>query len=224
MGWEMTIPEANAGFGSGDGNGNFEIPEPGNHVAAFVGLIDLGSHEQSFEGNSTGYKRRVFLVWELLAENRKDGKPFFLGREFTLSDHEKSALRQWFEKWRCAKYKAGEKFDPSLALGNTCVLTVAHKSNRDGSRTYALVENIGAVPKGLAAPRKPSITPLAWQIPYAAEERAKATPPANEWLPFSYGQPLEALIRVSPEWNGGATAAAHAAPGGGDADDGPIPF
>lgn len=244
MGWEATIPAAHTGGGSGGDDARYEVPEPGNHIACLVGLIDLGSHEQLFEGVSTGWRRRVFMVWELLAEQKSDGSPFYLGREFTLSWHEKSAFRQWFEKWRCKKYAAGDTPNPAAALGQGCLLTVVTKSNRDGSRTYAMAEGISALPRGSVLPRKPTYPPLAWRIGETAEERQKDKPPEDAWLPFSFGKPLADLIRSSPEWNGqpvpknpkpangkaggqggGATAAGQAAMAAqGDADEEGIPF
>lgn len=128
--------------------GNFEPCPPGNHVAICYGVIDVGTHERVYQGE-TKIERRVRLMWEIPEETMSDGRPFSVSREYKLSGHEKSALRKHLDSWRGRKFtdEDFEKFDMKMLLGKGCMVQVVH--NEVGDRTYVNVETLGSLPKAM---------------------------------------------------------------------------
>ena len=85
----------------------------------------------------------------------EDGRPFVIGRRYTLSSHEKSTLRKDLESWRGKPFKDSDfgsdgDFDIQNVIGAACFLNVVHNEN-DG-KTYANIEAVAALPKGTAPP------------------------------------------------------------------------
>jgi hypothetical protein len=87
------------------GGGNFENPEPGSYAAVCIRMIDLGTQEVTWQG-ATKLQHKIKIVWEL-SETMKDGRPFLAMRDFTVSLHEKSGLRQFLAGWRGRDQKVG---------------------------------------------------------------------------------------------------------------------
>jgi len=73
----------------------FELPPSGPQPARCSRLVDLGTQQSDFNGE-TKSARKLLLTWRL-AELRSDGEPFTVSRRFTASLHKKSALRAF---WR----------------------------------------------------------------------------------------------------------------------------
>ena len=132
--------------------GDFHNPPAGSHPAVLVAMIDLGTQDEDFEGKPRKV-HQVYLVWELTAE-QLPGSTFnhALGKVFTLSFHEKGGLRKLAEKWRGKAYNAEDEIDYGAMLGKSCLLTVEHKTNKAGDRTYANFAGVSPVPKGLSVP------------------------------------------------------------------------
>jgi hypothetical protein len=198
-----------------------DLAPSGNHPAALVAMIDLGTHEEDFQGTKKK-NHKVYLAWELTAEE----KHMVVGRDYTLSFSPKSALRGMVEKWRGKSFGDGEQFDLSKVLGKSCLIAIVHKQSTGGDRTYARIDGITPVPKGMTVP-PPTKELVCWDMSSGTE------PPAHPWIPYLYGEPIGDVIRRSYEWNdrqaGGGTAgqeeemaAASASPSGGDADEAPF--
>lgn len=167
---------------SGQGNGDFARCPVGNHPAVCVAVIGAGTHSESFQGAPPEDKEKVVLVWEVEADD-EDGtaKRFHILKDFTLSGHEKSALRQLLAGWFPAKkWTDGDEIDlPGLA-SKPCLLTV------DESKSgYPKVKSAAPLVKGMT-PLKPSVTPLVWDI----EEDDFAVLQKASWLPYIWGEPL----------------------------------
>ena len=128
--------------------GNYEPCPAGNHVAICYGVLDVGTHEKVYQGE-TKIERRVRLMWEIPEEQMSDGRPFSVSREYKLSGHEKAALRKHLDSWRGKKFtdEDFDKFDLKMLLGKGCMVQVVH--NEVGDRTYVNVETIGSLPKGM---------------------------------------------------------------------------
>lgn len=157
----------------------FEMAPADNHVATCYMVCDLGLHEQEWQGNTT-LKRRVRLAWEL-GEVMRDGRPFSVSKEYTLSLNEKATLRHDLEAWRGRAFTEDELagFDLQNILGKTCLVNVVHQSKRDGSGMYARVAGVSRLPKGMTAPER--VNELVWLSldEPDAELRLAALP---EWL------------------------------------------
>jgi hypothetical protein len=176
------------------GDGNFELPPAGSQAAVLVGLIELGHHENDYQGQSKGFQPRVFLVWEL-AEKKSDGSPFVVGRDYTQSLGKKANLRSIVEKWRGKTLGDDEEYDLTKLIGKPCLLSLVHKQSQNNN-TYAKIDGVGALPKGMAPP-KATLTPVTWEIGPDKE------PPAEDWLPFVYGEPVKTVIERSREFKDG---------------------
>lgn len=180
-----------------DGGGSYTPPPVGNHPAALVAIVDLGTqHVKSFEaGEPARDVHQVYLVWELFAdEPREDGTNHMIGAVYTLSSHPKAGLRVMLEGWR-GPYQDGDEFDPSQQLGKKCLANVVHQQNADKSKTYAKLKAISPIPKAMekACP-DPTCQPVLWLL--TSDEPL----PDTSGLPFIYGAAVKDVIEQSAEW------------------------
>jgi len=170
--------------------GDFEVAPGGNHPAVLVGIIDLGTQENKF-GNEVNMAHQVLLAWELTQEKKKDGSPFIVIRHYTASLNQKAALRNLIKTWRGKDLADGEEFDPRKMLGKPCLLSVINKES-GGGNTYAKVEGVTAVPKGMVVGQ--AVTePISWAI-------GEGDYPNPAWMPYLIGKRVADVIQNSPEW------------------------
>lgn len=200
--------------------GDFEKAPIGQHVAALVAFIDLGTHLESFQGGDPKPKPKIFLVWELCDEAKEDGTNHTIGLQLNFSWEEKATYRKLIEAWRGKPFAEGETFDPSALLGKPCLLNVADKNG------YPYVANAGTLPKGMTG-KKPTYKPFLYEI-------GVGPLPLQDWLPYIYGKTVREKIEASQEMtnrhaNGQTTttSAQHAKPkatviDGNDGDE--VPF
>lgn len=134
--------------------GNFEQTPAGTFMARCYRFIDLGSHEQTFQGESKGLKRLVMIGFELAGENMEDGRPFTIHKRYTWSTHEKANMRKDLESWRGMKFNDSDfgpgGFDVRNLLGVPATLTIVH-SEAEG-KNYSNIASIGKAMKGVAMP------------------------------------------------------------------------
>lgn len=134
--------------------GNFELTPDGTFVARCYRFIDLGSHDQSYQGESKGLKRLIMIGFELPTELMADGRPFSIHKRYTWSMHEKATLRKDLEAWRGAKFNDNDfgpgGFDVRNLLGKTSTISIVHSVN--GENTYANIASIGKAMKGVEVP------------------------------------------------------------------------
>ena len=141
--------------------GDFETPAAGSQPAVLVGLIELGTQQEEYQGQ-TKEARKVFLVWELTGEKKSDGSNFVIGRDYTQSLNQMAALRKVVEKWRGREMQVDEEFDLTKLIGKPCLLSLVHKTSQ-GGKTYAKIDGVQAVPKGMAVPPA-TRKPIVWAI------------------------------------------------------------
>ena len=141
----MKMPEPKAG--------DFERCPPGNHLAVCYEVIDLGTQETVFQ-NEVKQQRKVWIGWETPHEAMSDGRPFVIGKRYTLSGHEKGNLRKDLESWRGKAFADSDFGDNGFkiesVIGKACFLNVVH-TEKDG-KTYANIVSIASLPKGTTAP------------------------------------------------------------------------
>lgn len=172
--------------------GNFELTPAGTYMARCYRFIDLGSHEQEFQGESKGLKRLVMIGFEIAGETMSDGRPFSIHKRYTWSTHEKSNMRKDLESWRGAKFNDADfgpgGFDVKNLLGVPCTLTVVHSEN-DGKQ-YANISGIGKAMKGVEVPN------LTNPETYVSLEADLFDPEAFNTL----SDKLKEFIQGTPEW------------------------
>lgn len=114
-----------------------KTPAPaGLHQAVCVDVQDLG-----VEDSQWGAKHKVRIIWQIADVDPASGRRFELARKFTLSLHERAALRTVLESWRGRKFREDELvggFDVEKLLGVNCQIHAAHEVGADGN-TYANV-------------------------------------------------------------------------------------
>lgn len=139
--------------------GGFEKCPPGNHLAICYEVLDLGTQETTYKGEMRK-KHMIWVGWETPLELMDGGRPYVIGRRYTLSSNENSALRKDLERWRGKAFTDEEfgsqgTFTIESILGKGCFLNVVHTEK--GDRTYANVEAVAQMPKGTQTP--PQVNP-----------------------------------------------------------------
>jgi len=131
-----------------DNGGSWEEPEPGNHIARCIRVIELGTQRKEFQGK-VDFKKQTLIVWELPTEKMEDGKPHTISKWYTASLNEKANLRRDLENWRGRPFTEAELegFDQRNILEKPCLLNVI--KNDKGK---VVVGSVAAIPKGTTAP------------------------------------------------------------------------
>ena len=152
----------------------------GTHISVCVDVVDLGLIKTEYGGKAkTQHKIRV--VWQT-GERRDDGKPFYASKRYTLSLHEKAALRKDLESWRGRAFTSEELegWDVEAVLGAAAMLSVIHAAS-NGS-VYANVASVMRPPKGMALPAIDN-TYVRVKDRKPEDEAAGNAPPDADWTP-----------------------------------------
>ena len=164
-----------------NGGGGQTVPA-GTHVARCYQIIHIGTIPDTYQGEER-LVDKVRLVFELPLETADFGKgeqPFSIGRDFTLSMHEKSGLRAFVQGWLGKAFSDAEasKFDIATLLGKEGMVNVMHRTANTG-RTYADIKGASPLVKGMTCP---PLVNSAFLLDYDSEDfdlRFKMLP---EWL------------------------------------------
>lgn len=134
------------------GGGDFDPAPAGAHIARCFRIIDLGSQEKTWQGQ-TKMAHQILFTWELPTARMQDGRPFTISTRYTASLSEKAQLRAVLESWRGKKFSPQELegFDLYNVLGKTCLLNVVHTDK--GDKVYANVASVMPVPAGMEIPK-----------------------------------------------------------------------
>jgi hypothetical protein len=199
--------------------GKFERCPEGNHVAVCYEVIDIGTVETTYLGE-TKRQRKIWVGWEIPNETMEDGRPHVIGKRYTLSSYEKATLRKDLESWRGKKFNDKDfgpegNFDIKQLLGKGCLLNVVY-SEKEG-KTYANIETVAALPKGTATPA------LTNNTIYLSLDKDEFKPEVFEAL----SERMQNIIRESPEFHHVESLlmlSQSGAPAAGPDDDSEIPF
>lgn len=138
----------------------FEPMPAGNYAARLYSIIHIGTVPVFWEGKKKMIDK-VRLTFEFPTETKvfkeENGEqPFVLSREFTFSLNEKAALRKFLGSWRGKALSDNEAMDTDLFewIGKEGLINVVHKvvTTKDGEKTYANIETIAPLPKGMTCP------------------------------------------------------------------------
>ena len=139
------------------GGGDFKRVPPGVHIGRCFKLIDLGTQEETYEGD-TKLLPKVCIYWELTGEEEvgtpladEKGHPMVIWQEYTMSLGKKAKLRAALESWRGKPFADDELkgFDVSKLLGAYCMVNVTHKTSQASGKTYAQVSSLTPLPAAL---------------------------------------------------------------------------
>lgn len=167
---------------SNNNGGAGQTVPAGTHVARCYQIIHIGTIVDTYQGEEK-LVNKVRIVFELPLETADFGKgeqPFSIGRDFTLSMHEKSGLRAFVQGWlgKAMSDAEANKFDIATLLGKECMLNVMHRTANTG-RTYADIKGASPLVKGMSCP---PLVNSAFLLDYDSEDfdlRFKMLP---EWL------------------------------------------
>lgn len=183
---------------------DYELPPAGGpYVAICTRFIDLGT-QYSEHYNKSAHK--VMIGWELADIADSQNRPYQIAKRYSWSMHEKSALRKDLEAWRGRPFVDTDfgpgGFNASKLLGKACQMMIAHSTN--GDKTYANVQTIMAMGKGMVAPE--ALSPLEYLALSSDEFDPKV------YAALSDG--LRKVIEQSPEYQrvSGVKPAAPAQP------------
>lgn len=133
------------------GDSKTYTPAPaGAHIAVCVDVIDLGMKPNPFRDGAM--QRKIDIAWQI-DELRDDGKRHVVYKRYTLSLHEKAALRHDLESWRGRPFTAAEErgFDVESIKGANCILSIQHvPGTKDPSKTFARVVSVMPLMKGMS--------------------------------------------------------------------------
>jgi hypothetical protein len=210
------------------GGGNFKRVPAGVHIGRCYSLIDLGTQESNGQfGTKLQYK--IKIGWELFGEDEQghplvidvDGKqmPMTISKSYTLSLHEKSALRKDLAAWRGKDFSDEEAkaFDVSKLLGAYCMVNVT--TSETNGKTYSNVAGLTPLP---AALKNSKPQPVHKPVVFSLDE-----PDMEVFATFH--EKLQEAIKRSPEWHARMGSpkrelAAAGSGGGFDDMDDDIPF
>lgn len=169
-------------FSANSSDKKFENPDPGSYSAVCIRMIDLGTQETTWQGEKkTAHKCKI--VFEL-SEKMSDGRPFIAMRDFTISLHEKSALRAFLTGWRGRDFTQEELmgFESRKLVGVPCLLSLVQNGE------YINIASASKLPKGME-PVKP-VNPL---IYFALDE-------FDQNAFESLSEKIQEKISMSPEY------------------------
>ncbi len=175
---------------------DFQLPPSGLHPAVVIGVIDLGTHENSYRGEKKSDKRSYFIVWELAGSKNNEGKPFVVGEDFTDSLGKKSNWRAFLVAWRGKDFGPDEPFDPLNLLGIKCVVNLSLGSTSEGKK-FVNVE--AASPPMVNQIIPDAVHPTFW-FHLAVWGDPTIEPPIPDYYPRVYGRKVADEIKNSREW------------------------
>ena len=167
----------------------------GTHLARCVHIVDLGTQESEFNGEKK-VARKIRITWETPEETtvfkEENGQqPYLVSKMFTLSLHEKASLRKTIESWLGRKLTAKEEeegYDIYALLGKECIVNIVH--NAVGDKTYANVDSVSPLMKGMKAPAQ-----ITDSVFFSLEKDEY-----DELIFEGFGEWLQDIIAKSPEY------------------------
>jgi hypothetical protein len=137
-----------------NGGGGFKPHPEGQFTAVCVDVIDLGERLRVFSGKTPKVSQMCALVFLTGETNEDTGAPHDVHSEFTVSMFERANLRLFLEAWRGRAYtddQAKEGVPLHKLVGHPGLVSIMHQQSKAG-RTYATIQSIMPLPKGLVPP------------------------------------------------------------------------
>lgn len=125
-----------------------------NHIGICCGVIDLGTHQESYQGGPKKTVHKMKIQFELPQVHRDDDKSSIISKTFNVSLFPKASLRIALDSWLGVNWPErfrGQSWD--FLLGMPAMVSVSvGQSKRDPTRTATWIAGLGKVPKGLTVP------------------------------------------------------------------------
>lgn len=181
------------------GGGDYKRVPSGAFIGRCYSLIDLGT--QRTEGQfGVKDQHKIQIGWELFGED-DDGQPLTIEREgvtmpmtikksYTVSLHEKAALRRDLASWRGKDFtdEEAKAFDVTKLIGAYCMVNVTTSENN--GKTYS---NVGGLTKLPTALKDAKPAPVHKDIIFNLD-----SPDMDVFN--SFHEKLQEAIKRAPEW------------------------
>lgn len=178
-----------------DGGGDFERPDPGTYPAMLIGVVDMGTHSRTYNGKTTE-QRKIYLAWELTAENDSKGNTFVVGQDYTWSFNTKAHYRSLVEGWTGKTLVEGQAFDIRTLVGKPCVIGISEGLSAAGKK-FSEISSVGPVMKGLVVPEA-TRQPFVFSV--SSVQSPDLMPEFPGWLPRLYGRLIIDDVKASKEF------------------------
>lgn len=131
---------------------DFEIAPAGPVAARCIDVVDLGLVVSEFYGTTS---HKIEIYWVTTHAKEDLSAQLTVRKRYTLSLHEKANLAKDLKSWRGKPFtaKEAEGFDVEKLIGAPCMVNVVH--NETNNATYANVDSVMPLPKGMEAPEIP---------------------------------------------------------------------
>jgi hypothetical protein len=191
-----------------NGGGDYEPAPAGTHPAVVAGLIDAGTHWESYRNEPEKKTRKIIIVVELEANGRNGGaRRFLLARQFNIAYSrygelvlaEQAHLREFLERWAGRPFDRGQTPDLRQMVGRGCLAQVVHESR--GRKTYSQLTGLSRLPTNVA-PLSPSHSPLLFSAASAGEAPGAREGEGADWLPWILGEPVHQIVARCLERHG----------------------
>jgi len=181
---------------SSGGSSFIQVP-PGMHLAMCYRIIDLGTQQTEYMGQ-TKHQPKVMFQFEVHGEDdaggpllTSAGDPLSVSKNYTLSLSEKSNLRKDLQTWRGKEFTEEElkAFDLKNVLGQWCMLSITHREYN--GKVYCNIENVNPVPSAMRKAGLPE---------GHNEAKIFSIRDADMELFEKFSDYIKDKIKASPEW------------------------
>ena len=130
-------------------------PHPeGQYATRCIDLIDYGMVQMTWQGRTKNKHRICLRFWCGEHGEDEEGKkiPLWVDAFYTLTLDERGSMRPFLQAWRGQAFTADELkgFNVAVLVGKDAMIQVSH--NTKGERTYANIDSIMRLPKGMEGP------------------------------------------------------------------------
>lgn len=212
------------GFTATDsGGGNFKRVPAGAYIGRCYSLIDLGTQLSSGQYGEK-LQHKIQIGWELFGEDEQgqpltvevDGKemPMTIKKSYTVSLHEKAALRKDLAAWRGRDFtdEEAKAFDVSKLMGAYCMVNVT--TSESNGKTYSNVAGLTPLPGALKNAKPAAVH----------SNQVFDLDDPDMKLFNAFHEKLQEVIKRSPEWAAKNGKSQTAGSGFDDLDDDLPPF
>jgi hypothetical protein len=157
---------------------SFKPAPAGTHAAVCVDVIDHGMVETEYNGKKRK-QHKIRIVWQI-EEKMEDGRPFIVGRRYTVSLNERASLRKDLETWRGRPFTEDELngFDLDNVLHVPAMLSVIQEA-RNGE-VYANVSAVMKMPRNMLGPKPDPSYVRVQDRPKDGNGESEGPPPSTE--------------------------------------------
>lgn len=119
-----------------------ELCPEGSHASVCLGVIDIGTQDVTFKGQSKRQKK-LYIQFEPQGVEKEDGTPFVVSLRATNSNSDNSTLAKTLKSWLGVKDISD--YDLAQCAGKAALITITHSDSGD----FANIATITPLPKGM---------------------------------------------------------------------------